>query len=313
MNKAVKIGIVLAVVVAAGAIIHCKGRTPCGSCTLPTPTPSAGNTATTPPAGKAAEPGLAIPRLLEFGRGTCAACKAMKPVLAELAKEYEGRLEVVNIDTAEDAAAAEKYGIRIIPTQIFFDAVGEEVFRHEGFYPKEDIVKKLDELGIGLDVMPQDANTPTPAATGQACASCEAGTGNPIVLQRPEGTPLAKDRLVVFLFHSERECPCGQAISAGAAMAISGNFADRIKAGTLECTALDIQDEENAHYADTYKLAPVDHLHNGLVLVEMKDNKPGRWKKLDRADELKDTEGYPAYVKKEIEMFIKGAAAAGSK
>lgn len=316
MNKVAKTCIILALVAAVGAVIHLKGkdRTPAGSCGpascgLP-PTPDA---PTTPPAGKAAEPGLAIPRLLEFGRGACPACKAMKPVLAELAKEYEGRLEIVNIDTSQDAAAAEKHGIRLIPTQILFDAVGEEVFRHEGFYPKEDIVKKLDELGISLDVMPQDANTPTPAATGQACTVREAGPGEPVVPKRPEGTPLPKNRFVIFLFHSERQCPCSQTVEAGAAKAISENFSDDVKSGKLEWMKLDAQAEANAHHADTYKLTPLDHLHNGLVIVEMKDNQRGWWKKLDRADELKGSAEYAAYVKKEIEAFIKSPAAAGSK
>ncbi len=161
------------------------------------------------------------------------------------------------------------------------------------------------KVAVDLHAASHGAEALTSTDAGPPCDTCETG----LVLQRPERVPLPKDRFVIFLFHSERPCSCGEAIAAGAGKAISENFADRVKAGTLECTALDVEDEANAHYADKYALAPVDHLHNGLVIVEMKDNQPGRWKKLTRANELKDKPEYPAYVKSEIEAFIKGAAA----
>lgn len=149
------------------------------------------------------------------------------------------------------------------------------------------------------------AAAPTSTVADPSCDTCETGP----VLQRPERVPLAKDRFVIFLFYSERACDHCKEIAAGTGKAISENFADRVESGTLECTALNVEDEANAHYADKYALTPVDHLHNGLVIVEMKDNQPDRWKKLARADELKDSDDFPAYVKKEIEAFIKGAAA----
>jgi len=74
----------------------------------------------------------------------------MAPILEELRTEYEGRFGVEVIDIKADRAAASKYGIRVIPTQIFFDASGRELFRHEGFYAKEDILAKWGELGIDV-------------------------------------------------------------------------------------------------------------------------------------------------------------------
>jgi thioredoxin 1 len=74
----------------------------------------------------------------------------MKPVLAELTKEYAGQLEVVFIDVWENKAAGEPYGIRLIPTQIFFSAEGKELFRHEGFISKKDILARWKELGFEL-------------------------------------------------------------------------------------------------------------------------------------------------------------------
>jgi hypothetical protein len=74
----------------------------------------------------------------------------MAPILQELKKEYTGRLEVQFIDVWENPAAGDKFGIKLIPTQIFYDASGKELFRHEGFMSKEDILAKWKELGIDL-------------------------------------------------------------------------------------------------------------------------------------------------------------------
>jgi len=74
----------------------------------------------------------------------------MAPILEELKKEQAGRLQVDFIDVWKDTAAAEKYGIRVIPCQAFFDATGKEVWRHEGFLGKADILAKCKELGFTL-------------------------------------------------------------------------------------------------------------------------------------------------------------------
>lgn len=97
-----------------------------------------------------AESKAALPRLVELGADKCIPCKMMAPILAELTKEYTGRLEVVFIDVWKNREAGERYGVRIIPTQIFYDAAGKELFRHEGFFAKKDILAKWQELGIEL-------------------------------------------------------------------------------------------------------------------------------------------------------------------
>ena len=103
-------------------------------------------------AGAAEKPPL--PRLLELGSDKCIPCKAMAPILAELKKDFAGRLEVGFIDVWKNKDAAEKHGIKIIPTQIFFDATGKERFRHEGFFSKDDILAKWKELGVELAAKP---------------------------------------------------------------------------------------------------------------------------------------------------------------
>jgi thioredoxin 1 len=75
----------------------------------------------------------------------------MKPILDELREEYNGRFEVVFVDVWENPDESKKYNIKMIPTQIFYDASGKELFRHEGFYSKEDILKKWKELGIAFE------------------------------------------------------------------------------------------------------------------------------------------------------------------
>jgi thioredoxin 1 len=76
----------------------------------------------------------------------------MAPILEELKREYAGRMEVEFIDVWKNEDAAKQYGIRLIPTQIFFDAAGKELFRHEGFFGRDDILGKWKELGIQFAV-----------------------------------------------------------------------------------------------------------------------------------------------------------------
>ena len=91
-----------------------------------------------------------LPRLVDLGAGKCIPCKLMAPILEELRKEYRGKFDVVFIDVWKDRSAGSKYRVRVIPTQIFYDAEGTERFRHEGFYSKEDILGKWKELGINF-------------------------------------------------------------------------------------------------------------------------------------------------------------------
>jgi len=91
-----------------------------------------------------------LPRLVDLGADKCIPCKMMAPILEELKEQYAGRLEVVFLDVWKDPDAGPKYGVKLIPTQIFYDASGEELFRHEGFFAKEDILAKWKEFGVDL-------------------------------------------------------------------------------------------------------------------------------------------------------------------
>jgi thiol-disulfide isomerase/thioredoxin len=146
-----KIAVLVIGVVAVGAVMALTNRNPqqCG-CLPPSPgltPPAASPTAADFPEERNA---TARPRLLDLGAGQCIPCKMMAPVLDELKTEYEGRLDVVFIDVWQNPDAASKYEVQTIPTQIFFDASGKEVHRHTGFFAKEDILKKWQELGINF-------------------------------------------------------------------------------------------------------------------------------------------------------------------
>lgn len=95
----------------------------------------------------AASPTQGVPRLVDLGADKCIPCKMMAPILEELKKEYAGRMEVQFIDVWKYREKATEYGVQMIPTQIFYDETGKELFRRSGFIGKEDILAKWRELG----------------------------------------------------------------------------------------------------------------------------------------------------------------------
>jgi thioredoxin 1 len=112
--------------------------------------PAGSTEATNAPAGVATNTPAKLPRLVDLGANKCIPCKMMAPILEELKKEYAGKLQVEFIDVWRNPEAGKPYEVEVIPTQIFFDASGKERFRHVGFYSKEDILKKWEELGVVL-------------------------------------------------------------------------------------------------------------------------------------------------------------------
>jgi len=86
--------------------------------------------------------------MIDLGAKKCIPCKMMAPILEELKREYKGKASIVFFDVWEEPEQARKYGIRAIPTQIFFDKNGMEVYRHVGFMGKDAIVGQLEEMGV---------------------------------------------------------------------------------------------------------------------------------------------------------------------
>jgi len=88
------------------------------------------------------------PTVIDLGARSCIPCKKMAPILESLSGEYRGRASVLFIDVHEDQAAARKFRVQMIPTQIFFNSQGKEVKRHIGFMDKPDILKELKAAGL---------------------------------------------------------------------------------------------------------------------------------------------------------------------
>ncbi|PKN57444.1 MAG: thioredoxin [Deltaproteobacteria bacterium HGW-Deltaproteobacteria-14] len=90
----------------------------------------------------------ALPRLVELGSDSCASCKAMMPVLAELRRAHPDTLKVDFIDVWKHPDDAEPFKVRIIPTQVFLAPDGRELDRHQGFYPADAIRERFRTLGF---------------------------------------------------------------------------------------------------------------------------------------------------------------------
>lgn len=87
---------------------------------------------------------------IELGSVNCIPCKKMQPVMKAIEQKYGNAVKVIFYDvwTEEQKPFAKKYGIRLIPTQVFLDENGKEFFRHQGFYPEEEIHKIFKQRGI---------------------------------------------------------------------------------------------------------------------------------------------------------------------
>ena len=86
--------------------------------------------------------------MIDLGAKSCIPCKMMTPILEKLEKSYKGRAEIIFIDVRENRSQGERFRIQFIPTQIFFDKTGQEVYRHVGFMSESDIVAQLEKIGV---------------------------------------------------------------------------------------------------------------------------------------------------------------------
>jgi thioredoxin 1 len=89
------------------------------------------------------------PFLVDFGANSCLPCRQLRPILKEIGKEYAGKAEILVIDVYKYQHLAKEYKIMALPTLVFFDNKGKEVFRQPGAMNKDQIVAKLKEIGGG--------------------------------------------------------------------------------------------------------------------------------------------------------------------
>jgi thioredoxin 1 len=88
-----------------------------------------------------------LPRLVDVGADKCIPCIKMAPILDTLREDFAGQMEVKFVDAWKNREEAAAYGTQMIPTQIFYGSDGQELYRHTGFYGRDDILAKWQELG----------------------------------------------------------------------------------------------------------------------------------------------------------------------
>ena len=137
--------VILAALAAIGVLKTQRGRetsppavAPC-DCTLPAK-PGGASMAKAP----AIPTGSGLPCLVEFGAGKCAECQKMAKVLDELAPTIKGKVDLVRLDTDAYPQEAQRWRLRLIPTQLLVDAHGKELWRHEGFLSAPDLRKRIE-------------------------------------------------------------------------------------------------------------------------------------------------------------------------
>lgn len=143
MNTPIRILVVILLAAAVAGVLALKHS----DRTIP---PAAESGADSRTDATAARPAAKVPkpRLVDLGAGKCIPCKLMAPILDELEREYADHFEVRFVDVWENPDEGKRYGVEMIPTQIFYDAGGKELYRHEGFFGKGDILAKWKELGV---------------------------------------------------------------------------------------------------------------------------------------------------------------------
>lgn len=164
MKKTLPVFAAVLLVVGAHYVRHdgscCNGILPLALILSPLGCSESRNNETAPPVTvdnhnppKEAKTGIATEHrvtFVEIGSVNCVPCRMMQPIMKAVEEEYAGQVKIVFHDvwTPQGKQDAMKYGIRVIPTQIFLDAAGKEFFRHEGFYPKDELVKVLKMKGV---------------------------------------------------------------------------------------------------------------------------------------------------------------------
>jgi thioredoxin 1 len=110
--------------------------------------------------------GPPMPRLWDFGSQTCLPCKTMLGILTPMTADYRDRVDIRIVDVYQEKALARQYRIVTIPTQVFIDASGREVFRHVGVFPRDSIEARFSACGFPVVAAPAPTPAPAPALGG---------------------------------------------------------------------------------------------------------------------------------------------------
>jgi thioredoxin 1 len=219
-----------------------------------------------------------LPKLVDLGSDTCIPCKKMAPILETLKTEFAGRFEVQFIDVRKNPAAGRPYRIRVIPTQVFLNSEGTQLFRHEGFFSRQDILGTWKKLGFEFQ---------EPASGDVASGK----TAEPAEIDH---------RVTAYYFHGDMRCITCLAIEDQARAAIEKAFSRQMEAGTLQWQPVNYDKPENRHFIEEYDLSM-----SSLVLVHADNGEQKEWKILENVWELVDLiESFDRYVEEETRAYV---------
>lgn len=88
--------------------------------------------------------------MVDLGAGKCIPCKLMAPILKNLQEEYKGKAAILFIDVWKHPEQSKRFNVHTIPTQIFYDKDGKEIYRHEGLFSKDNILAVLKKAGVAV-------------------------------------------------------------------------------------------------------------------------------------------------------------------
>ncbi|MHC4220127.1 MAG: nitrophenyl compound nitroreductase subunit ArsF family protein [Planctomycetota bacterium] len=234
------------------------------------------------PAGTPDPPAVPVklPKLLDLGADKCIHCKKMAPILVALREDFAGRFDVVFVDVWKNRQAAVPYGIKLIPTQIFFAEDGKELFRHQGFYSRADILGKWAELGYAFTAagegVPVDSRSEAPASDTaasplQAADESQAPVGATTVADAHQGV----DKVIAYYFHWTTRCQTCLEIEQYSRNVMIETFGDQLEADRLEWHAHNMEQPEYEHFQTDFELSTAS-----LVLVRLTDGAIAEWKVL---------------------------------
>ncbi len=253
-----------------------------------------------------------LPRLVELGAGKCVACKQMKPIIEELAREFEGKLQVENIDVEREPKRAEVFNWRLIPCQVFLAPDGRELWRNEGFLPKDEILGKWVELGYDLrgsiaGSQTQSADAPAAdnggaiAVVSQESEPAPAASGGEDASEQ-EASVVEEAKVVAYYLHRTMRCPTCQTIESYAEQVMRQAFAQELADGQLEIQSVDIQQSENRDL-----VASFGQDNQGLILVRAGGDGLVKRKNLTMVWQLVGNyEAFARYVQREVTQMLEG-------
>ena len=189
----------------------------------------------------------ALPRLVDLGATKCIPCKMMKPILDDFKAHYADHFTTEFIDVWENPEPGRKYGINVIPTQIFLDAAGKELYRHEGFFGKEDILAKWKEFGVDPSAKAESPPfsrwqpaQPDTRSKDAVCYLCDGDipANRLVVVKTLSGSVASLDPATAVAWYGQRTKPDGTRVSAGCFhqgfFVDAGNLKKWVEANPLE-------------------------------------------------------------------------------